>query len=319
VEQGKPFDFFGVYRVQSKRTGKPSRLVGRWATVRLPVLSCASVNTLLRSDPHWRGQASINIRPAFIERRIGEFENEPDILYKRSHFDQHDNSEKMPSDIIDVCKASARWNGRRRFMVGLLGLENANVVEGLIGDIGHVATVEYYMHEAGHCIGYDTASKYRDTYFRVEGKTVWPLVYTEEFRADLLSFGFAASLLSTRMAAATFFYNVLLRLGSHVEGVKQNGCHSYGTIPFLLYASLRRFGVLLAPSKTCSAASLNFATLTPEDIVDHMRELDAWVRSEVVERIDVGGTDAALRAALFYRSILTQDIVEEFDEIVGSA
>ncbi len=319
MRPGEPFEFFGHYRVQSKRISYPSRLAGCWAILLSSDPDSATINALLRSDPQWRGEAVVGIRPAFIGQRAGEFANEPDILYKRSHFARSGGSNDMPCDIIDIRKAAARWTGRRRFVSRLLGQETATEIEYTIGDVQRIAALEYYVHEAGHCIGYDTSSKYQDCYFRICGKTVWPLVYLEEFRADLLAFGFAASLLPPHTAAALFLYNVLLRLGSHIEGVEQRGHHPYGAIPFLLYASLRRTGFFISPASGKSGSSLRFESTAADDIVQHMRTLDALARAELVEPTALSGTDAALRAATFYRSLLDQNVVDEFDGIVGSS
>lgn len=319
MRPGEPFEFFGQYRVQSKRISHPSRLAGCWAILRTYDPDSATINALLRSDPQWRGEAVVGIRPAFIGQRAGEFANEPDILYKRSHFYRADGSNDMPCDIIDVRKAAARWTERRRFASRLLGQETAMEVEDTIGDVQRIAALEYYVHEAGHCVGYDTISKYQDGYFQLRSKTVWPLVYLEEFRADLLAFGFAASLLPPHTAAAVFLYNVLLRLGSHIEGVEQRGQHPYGAIPFLLYALLRRTGFFILPASSKSGSSLRIKSIAADDIVQHMHSLDVLARAELVEPTALSGTDAALRAATFYRSLLDQNMVDEFDGIVGSS
>ncbi|WP_331319005.1 hypothetical protein [Methylobacterium mesophilicum] len=318
MERGDWFDLRGNYRVQSKRQHSLSRLSGHWATLDSADLNSAAVNAHLRLDPQWRGQAKLEIRPALVERRAGEFAKEPDILYKRSNFIRSERSETMPSDIIDVRKALNRWRQRRSFTSSLLGHEVMLVIEKLIGDIEQISAIEYYVHEAGHCIGYDTDSKYRDGYFKVGGKTVWPLVYIEEFRADLLGFGFAASLLPSKTASSVFFYNVLLRLSSHIEGVRQYGHHPYGVIPFLLYATLRRSGLLGAPLDNGGSMVLNITTFTPEKIVQYAHQYAALARSEAVELDAEDGSDAAIRAALFYRSLLHQKIVDEFDAVVKS-
>jgi len=79
-------------------------------------------------------------------------------------------------------------------------------------------------------------------YFQPAGRAAWPLIYVEEFRADILSFGFAADRLEERQAASVFLYNVLLRFGVHLEGKAKDNSDPYGPIPVMLYLLLRRLG-----------------------------------------------------------------------------
>jgi hypothetical protein len=260
----------------------------------------------------------VNIRPAFVDEREGEFAEEPDILYKRSHFERI-GGDPMPSDIIDVGKAAERWSARRTYMRKLLGDDTASEVEDRIGKIERIAALEYFMHEAGHCLGYDTASKYRDGYFRIRGKTVWPLVYVEELRADLLSFGFAARYLPQDSAIAIFLYNLVLRLSSHLEGVDQRDYHPYGAVPSMLWGLLYRASFIRPARCDETDRTLVLSSLEPATVLRHMNALNDVARAELVEPTSLQPTDAALLAANFYRSLLDDQTVGSFERGVGTA
>ncbi|HDR7799708.1 TPA: hypothetical protein QCY03_003510 [Bacillus tropicus] len=319
MQRGEAFNIHGQYRVQSKRSSNSSRLIGCWALLPSDDPDSTMVNAILQSDPQWHGNAIVKIQPALIHKREGEFANEPDILYKRNHFVPYKRSDTMKSDIVDVRKAAERWNGRRPFAYKLFGKDVMTKVEELIGDIERVAALEYYMHEAGHCLGYGTANKYHDGYFQINKKTIWPLVYVEEFRADLLSFGFAASHLPPKTATAIFLYNIMLRFCSHFEGIMQCKQHPYGSIPVLLYSILRRTGFFLPISKSQKSSDFNIASLNIKDVIQHMLALNDLARSKLVESNSLKATDAALNAAKFYRTMLNHEIVHEFEIIISAA
>jgi len=319
VRLGDSFDLFGRYRVQSKRAGHPSRLTGRWTNAMIGGVNSDVINNRLRSDPAWRGGALVNIRPALVEHREGEFAEEHDILYKRSHFERAPESDEMTSDLVDVRKAAERWIGRRPHIEALFGTEVTSILEARIGDVEKVAALEYYVHEGGHCLGYDTTKKHRDGYFQLEGKTVWPLVYVEELRADLLSFGMAADLAPADLAAAAFLYNILLRIGSHREGVLRDGRHPYGAIPHMLFTLLRRVGFFHIPEASGRNGQIEIAKMDDEKILQIMRHLSNHAQAVLVESRDKSGTDAALQAAEFYRQTMEAECVDTFKSVVESA
>jgi hypothetical protein len=293
--------------------------MGRWTNALIGGVDSDAVNSRLRSDPAWRGGALVNIRPALVEHREGEFAKEHDILYKRSHFEPALESDDMTSDLVDVRKAAVRWIDRRPHIETLFGTEVASILEARIGDIEQVAALEYYVHEGGHCLGYDTTKKHRDGYFQIEGRTVWPLVYVEELRADLLSFGMAADLAPADLAGAAFLYNILLRLGSHREGVLRDGRQPYGAIPLMLLTLLRRTGFVQIPAPSGREGRIGIATMDSEKILQIMRHLSDHARAALVEPGDKSGTDAALQAAAFYRQNLEAECVDTFKSVVEGA
>lgn len=313
MDRSESFAIAGIYRVQSKRAGRASRLSGCWATLPKTDPDIGFVNDIVQADPQWRGRAYINIRPAFVELREGEFAEEPDILYKRTHFVPNAASQPMPCDIIDVDKAAARWIGRRQYVRRLFGDNAAAQVEHMIGSVERIAAIEYFLHEAGHCLGYDTETKHRDRYFRIEAKTIWPLVYVEELRADLLAFDLAAKHLNPDLAAALFLYNVMLRLSSHAEGFEYGAPNPYGAIPHMLFAHLSRSGFLRPNRNDNSSGSLAISSLLSEVVVSHMVKLGELARAELIEDESFDATDAALMAAKFYRAAMGDAELTEFD------
>src|SRR4029077_9956015 len=243
---------------------------------------------------------------------------EPDVLYKRSHFEPI-GCDTMPSDIIDVLKAAERWSGRRAYVQKLFGDDVASELASRIGGVERIAALEYFVHEAGHCLGYDTAAKYRDGYFRIYGKTAWPLVYVEELRADLLSFGLAARYLPRDVAIAIFLYNLLLRFSSHLEGVDQRGHHPYGAIPFMLWGLLYRAGFIRPARDTERGRILVLSSLEPITIIRHMTALSKVARARLVEPASLQAIDSALLAAKFYRLLLDEKTVSFFDRAIAAA
>jgi hypothetical protein len=263
---------------------------------------------------------SVSLAPAFIDRRLGEFADQPDVLYKKSHFLPAPGSRALPTNVVDVRKAFANWQQRRPLLENLLGNELHSEAEDVIGDVQRVAADEYFAHEAGHCMGHDTEWKYTHGYFRPAGKISWPLVYLEEFRADMLSFGFAADLLHVAAAAAVFLYNVLLRFGVHIQGRARGAPDPYGPIPMLLYAALSRVGWLKLGIS--SSPSLSLESLVARDLVTVMRICsDSCLRELVLPELAAStGTDAALVAAWYYRRILKDQVIQSsFERMCASA
>jgi hypothetical protein len=135
-------------------------------------------------------------------------------------------------------------------------------------------------------------------------------------RADLLSFGFAAHYLPEADAIAIFLYNVLLRFGSHLEGVDQRGCHSYGAIPFMLFGLLYRAG-FVRPARGGEGDRLFvISSLEPAAVIRQMNTLSNTAREDLVESPSLQATDSALAAATFYRSLLDDETVSPFDRAI---
>jgi hypothetical protein len=316
---GSEFELIGNYRVQSRSRGEASRLVGRWGVSSEGELSNDLVNGSLRRHPLWLGNATVSLAAAFVSERHGAFLNEPDILYKKSHFVSRDPISDMPFDVVDVLKAASRWASRRRYPRALLGSSCLEAAEALIGDVKVVAADEYFVHEAGHLLGYDTTRKYQDGYFRVAHRTAWPLIFVEEFRADIVSFEFAAELLDETRAAALFLYNVLLRLGAHIEALDEGAIEPYGSIPFMLFALLTDVGWI----EPCDAgAAIRLTSMLPTDIVAVMRKCaEIGCRLLVVPELESrSNLDVAMNAARFFNEIKSNPAtVAQFERVCVSA
>ncbi len=259
------FEYRGLYRVQSRRTSVPSALAGEWFEDRPGLLDPVQANTALAAHPYWQGVARVNLRPALVHRRSGQFLSQRDILYKRAFFVPDPGTPGMPVDVVDVRKSEELWVRRRSHLQALFGQETAAAIEGLLPDLDCVIANEYVLHEAGHFLGYDVLRKYDDGYFVVAGLTAWPLIYLEELRADLQAFGFALTLLPAGQAAQVFLYNLSLRLGVHLAGVQEDEVAPYGTIPYLLFHLLRALGFLrvagTSGSRHLAVESLHAASL----------------------------------------------------------
>jgi hypothetical protein len=172
---------------------------------------------------------------------------------------------------------------------------------------------------AGHLLGYDTTSKYEDGYFRVAGRTAWPLIFVEEFRADIVSFEFAAELLNETRAAALFLYNVLLRLGVHIEAADVSEVEPYGSIPLMLFALLTDVGWIEPGDR---GAAIRLAATQPTEIVAVMRECaEIGCRLLVAPELELkSGTDVAINAARYFNEINNHPtIVGQFERACAFA
>jgi hypothetical protein len=172
-------------------------------------------------------------------------------------------------------------------------------------DLAVVIANEYYLHEAGHFLGYDVLDKYRDGYFLLDGKTAWPLIYLEELRADLQAFGFALSLLSAQEATQIFLYNFALRFGVQREGITRQGIASYGLVPYFLFCILWEIGFLTVVN-IGQRYVLRLASLKTEDLVSIMHYCASHAESELTasEIATRDSFDRALVAARYIRKRL---------------
>lgn len=312
------FSLSGNYRVQSVARGVPSRLEGRWIEPGPGDADGALVNRRLSSHPLWTGGESVILRPALASRREGAFGDQPDILYKLSNFEPAPGSAEMTTNIVDVAKAARNWRSRRRYVQALLGRSTAERVEERIGAIETVAANEYFMHEAGHCLGYATKRKYEDGYFRQGDRLLWPLVHLEESRADLMAFGIAADALSRERAVAIFLYNVFLRLGVHVEAKADGGAAPYGPIPHLLFALLEELGWIEVDG---GEGVFRLGSLRATDVLQVMRMCAGHAASSLVEpELSCDSpVDAALVAARYFRERASSQSFEAFERVSARA
>ncbi|WP_434041499.1 MULTISPECIES: hypothetical protein [Sorangium] len=314
------FSLSGNYRVQSRREAEPSKLVGDWFPAAEGLLDADTVNHALRAHPFWSRSTNVELRPALVTGRSGKFATEPDILYKRDFFLPDPGTMSMPVDIVDVRKSRENWAARAACTKNLLADGTYERLTERLDDLDVVIANEYYLHEAGHFLGYDVLTKYQDGYFAPGGKTAWPLVYLEELRADLQAFGFGARLLPAAQAARILLYNVALRFGVHREGLATRGVAPYGIVPFLLFCILREL-------RFVSVALMNdrwvirLANLDEFAIVRVMRACAEHAESELTipELATTDVIERALTAAKYVRRRLADtDAINDYARVMGA-
>lgn len=241
----------GHYRVQGARRAGAGSLQGWWLRGEPDLLDDVQINAALAAHPAWQGAFFCTLRAARVSQRQGEFADRPDILYKRSHFVPAAESAPMPCNIVDVDKSLHLWHQRLPYVHAWFGAPALAQAQALLGDIRTTIANEYFLHEAGHALGYDVERKTVQNYFCPGGQAAAMLIALEELRADLHAFGLALTLLPAQRAAAIFVYNLMLRLGVHLQGMHQTGRAPYGLIPYLLFAALQRLGLQGAVSGRC--------------------------------------------------------------------
>jgi hypothetical protein len=286
------FTLAGYYRVQSRRAARYSELCGTWLEGR-PLLDSMTVNAALAQHPAWRGRAQVNLRAARVSFRAGTFALEPDILYKREFF----SGETMDCDIIDVEKSKREWISRRGALAAIFAPSDLATIDARLGDLDWVIANEYYVHEAGHFVGVDVLDKYSSGFFTAQGRTLWPLIYAEEFRADLESFDFALRLLPAVDAERIFLYNLALRFGAHRKGVA-DGMKVYGLVPYLLFCVLHELGFV-----SVKRGQLRLASFQPSDLRAVMAAAAAHAHEQLTapELTGMTATDLAIYVATYVR------------------
>ncbi len=312
------FSLQGQYRVQSRRDYAPSALEGEWFTSGA-LLGCAQVNQALHAHPHWNGRVRVALRPALVARRCGKFASEPDILYKQDLFIPAPGSPAMTDNIVDVMKSWWNWNQRRCFIQTLLSAEDYRRALALLSGLKIIIANEYMVHEAGHFIGYDVCAKQADGYFVPGGRTAWPLVYLEEFRADLNAFGFAARLLPPEQAAKIFLYNLLLRFGVHRQGILSRQCAPYGLIPYFLFCLLGELG-FIGVEAVAGQHRLRLGSLDTKVLVGLMRDCAAHADEHLnaPEMEGLGPVERAFGAAEYIQHRLRQaDMASQFASVMN--
>jgi hypothetical protein len=312
------FHFEGEYRVQSLSSSHPSTLAGRWIAPGNCHLSKEQVNAYLVGLSQWRGKSKVTLRPACVEERTGAFASHADALYYRRLFTPYADSPRMENDVLDVSKLDSHWARRETFLRNLFSREHFEVFVKTIADVQRTAINEYMCHEAGHLLGLDVESKWEQGYFRPGERLAWPLIYVEEFRADLESLGAALHLLPRKEACAVFVYHLCHRFGLACESA-QTDSESAGAVPYLLFHLLRELRVLIVNQKA-NRKELCLNDFTEDGIASVMRDCaehaSNWLTLPEVTADSF--LDAALSAATYYRKrALDEDRLEEFWELVS--
>ncbi len=238
------FDLRGLYRVQGSLSAQESRVSGNWlVSDSAALLNDGTVNLHLQQHNLWAGSFLCTLKPAIVSAREGTFASRPDILYKRSYLIPAPGSQGMETDIVDVLKAKGLWEQRSRYSKALLGEEAYGQAVQCIGDVCLTIANEYYVHEAGHGLGYDVDRKSADGYFYPGGRVAPGLIALEELRADMHAQGWALLILPEKEAQSVFVYTTLLRFGVHLEALASGKPAPYGLIPYLLFRELLNAGL----------------------------------------------------------------------------
>lgn len=293
IDDAGDFKLAGHYRVQSRRAAYYSELSGTWLT-HPALLDSGTVNAALGLHPAWRGRAHVKLRAAKIHHRTGTFALEPDILYKREFF----SGGAMDCDIVDVEKSKREWTARRGALQAIFAPADLATIDARLRDLDSVIANEYYLHEAGHFLGFDVLAKHAGGFFRARGRTLWPLIYAEELRADLGSWEFALRLLPAADAERVFLYNLALRFGAHRDGIVKSGVRVYGLVPYLLFCTLNDLGFV-----TVDCGHLCFASLEPSRLQSIMAAAAAHAYGQLTapELTGMTGTDLAIHVAAYVR------------------
>lgn len=302
------FALWGDYRVQGSLRPGASRLEGDWLGPQALMLDDRAVNEHLARHPLWAGRFHCRLQAARVSRRQGVFAQRPDILYKRSHFRPASGSPPMPCDIVDVDKACTGWASRLGALTGWLGACAIEQAGRCIDNLPRTVANEYFVHEAGHGLGYDVDRKCADGYFHPGGIASPGLLALEELRADLQGLGVALHLLPTKEAVAVLVYQLMLRFGVHLDAVARGGPAPYGLVPYLLYRALCLVGVDLA---SCPAEELfDDQSAMVEAMValsHHAQSLLTRPEADAAEALGSAMTSAAyLRCALSDASTLAR-------------
>jgi len=311
------FDFNGIFRVQSRRVGKKGRIAGNWFTNRAGVVSSDDLNRTLVRNAHWSGVA-VNVRAAIMTRREGMFRDAPDNLYKMECYQPLDGGDPFPCHIIDVTKAVAQWRQRWLLVSSLFVGNQAAELACFVEDLEAVIANEYQCHEAGHVLGRSVQRKSAESYFSPGGRVRWPLIWVEEFRADLHSYSVALELLRPHAAAALFVYNCLARLAGDALSVRTQS-YGYGPIPFLLFALLVELGFLEVVKSKCGLkVAVGKASIA--EIVNTMNNCHIHALRELTN-IELAGDDQlewGINAARYYRErVLKNPLREDYLELLS--
>jgi hypothetical protein len=303
------FDFDGTFRVQSRRLGQRGRIAGNWNASESR-LSSDALNKALSNNPLWSGDP-INLRAATVTRREGVFRQVPDNLYKIECYEPLNGGAPFPSHIVDVQKAVEQWHQRLTLVSCLFVGNQAVALTALVGDLEATVTNEYCCHEAGHVIGRSVQNKAERFYFAPKGKVLWPLVWVEEFRADLHSYSLGLDVMAPEDAVSLFIYNCFARWAGDALSLNDQS-HGYGTIPFLLFALLLEVGFLEIITRK-SGTKLAVMTTAISEIARVMTECHNHALREITQH-ELTTDDCLLwgiNAAHYYRQRVLENPLHE--------
>ena len=309
------FEFRGQYRIQSRRTARPSSLRGAWSTDDNRI--AGAVNRVLHEHPLRSPGRSVALRTASIVERTGTFAMCPDVLYKRDLFVPDAGTPSLDTNIVDLDKANARWDDVSRTLAAVWHLGDTDIL-GAVGDPHAAIRLEYFAHEAGHLIGADVDEKAAADYFRPDGRLRWALVYVEEVRADLHALAIAADAYSPAEARAVFHYHVATRFGMH-HLRRGADAAPFGLVPYLLFVALRELNLIDVVS-VAGADRFILTASCADDVAAGMRACGSWAADRITcpELDGESALDMALASASYMRACVDRaDLVAVFTSVLG--
>jgi hypothetical protein len=298
-----PFQLVGTYRVQSETAARASSLEGRWLQRdAFHSLEADAVAQFVRRHPACIcGDVEIKLLPALVSARSGTFLTHGDALYYGANFSVDPSGQFLNYDILDVTKLADLWNERLPLVKALFGNESPEF-DITAPALMRMAIDEYMCHEGGHKLGLNVESKQQQGYFRLGGKFRWPLVYIEEFRADINSWALALEHLDADRGAAVVKYTILHRLGLAGENLKL-GRPGAGYVPYLVFMTAWRAGFLIR-NTTSNGAPLMFSPLGIEgtDLCETVHQVVSTLTQFEADHSDL--LDIAAQSMSFLRASL---------------
>jgi hypothetical protein len=254
-----------------------------------------------------------------MTKREGIFREVLDNLYKIECYEPLDGGDPFPCHIIDITKAVAQWHERWPLVSSLFVKDQAADLASVINDLETVIANEYYCHEAGHVFGRSVQTKTGKAYFSPGSRACWPLIWVEEFRADLHSYSVALELLRPHAAVAVFVYNCLARWAGDALSMKSRS-YGYGPIPFLLFNLLLELRFLkLVKSKSKVQAAISKASI--QELMTTMRNCHLHALKEFTE-VELTTDDPlewGINAARYYRKkVLRNPLHEDYVELLST-
>ncbi|SFU68096.1 hypothetical protein [Nitrosospira multiformis] len=288
-----------------------STLAGIWlAPKAYGALDAQEVTQYARAHPACLDQeAEITLAPAFVSSRRGAFATNDDALYYADHFFAADGTNKLNTDVLDVPKLQHLWSERRVALRSLIHpCEQSTML--FEDNIVPIAIDEYMCHEAGHLLGVSVQQKQLHGYFRLGGKFRWPLVYMEEFRADMNAWDLALTNLSSARARKVITYTLLHRLGLAAQNLLQ-GTPGAGFVPFLDFFVAWRASLIQVESLSSSPIRFDSSAHALNRLHHEIRKVGEWLTLPDLHRPELW--EIAQRSMSYLNDALcTEDAVSAF-------
>lgn len=201
-------------------------------------------------------------------------------------------------DLLDINKLRDLYTERFHIVASIFTPRSFEWLTSVIGAVEEAATNEYMCHEGGHRLAFSIEDKLAAGYFKNGGRSVWPLIYVEEYRADANSWTIAAKCLKASEAARVIVYTLIHRFGLAVENLRESRPGA-GYVPFLHFQSMMRVG-LLRTVQSGPRELLDFSTFDPVIVVDAANSAASIVDYEINQWDDPDQPDQSAEAMLSY-------------------